>query len=201
MMNAIKSNNANSRKSNFKIFVTEAPNTFRMPISFVRCKVVNEARPNNPRQATNMARLVKRVNTCPKRWSALYCLSKWSSRKKYSNVFPGKNFLHSAFTRAMVSLALAAFVFTDMYPFTSGIKRRINGSYASRKDCWWKFSVTPSMVYWSPQKSIFLPSASAGLVKPNCSIPFLLNITECLSEPNSFEKGRPAINLRPYVFI
>ena len=28
------------------------------------------------------------------------------------------------------------FVLIDNLPFTSGIKRRINGSYASRKDCW-----------------------------------------------------------------
>jgi hypothetical protein len=37
---------------------------------------VKEARPNKPKQATNMANVVNNPNTCPKRWSALYCLSK-----------------------------------------------------------------------------------------------------------------------------
>ena len=33
-----------------------APNTFRMPISLVRCSAVNIARPNKPREEIKMAR-------------------------------------------------------------------------------------------------------------------------------------------------
>ena len=38
---------------------TEAPSTFRMPISFVRCSAVNEAIPNNPNAVTTIASSAK----------------------------------------------------------------------------------------------------------------------------------------------
>src|ERR1043165_7219358 len=65
--NAITSSTANSLYNNLKILNTDAPNTFLMPISLVRCIVVNEARPNKPKQATNIANTVNNPNTCPKR--------------------------------------------------------------------------------------------------------------------------------------
>ena len=44
---------------------TDAPKTFRMPISLARCWVENDARPNNPRQAMRMARPEKLARILP----------------------------------------------------------------------------------------------------------------------------------------
>ena len=63
--NAINNNSANSLYNIFKIPITDAPNTLRIPISFFRCKAVKDASPNNPRQATKIANIVKTLNTFP----------------------------------------------------------------------------------------------------------------------------------------
>ena len=41
------------------IFDTDAPNTLRTPISFVRCAAVKVASPNKPRQEMKIARMAK----------------------------------------------------------------------------------------------------------------------------------------------
>src|SRR5688572_9918149 len=58
---------ANSLYNNFKIPGTDAPSTFRIPISFVLCNVVNDAKPNNPIHATKIASVVNSPNVWPKR--------------------------------------------------------------------------------------------------------------------------------------
>src|ERR1700748_3756445 len=63
--------------SNKKSFVrcahrlmVEAPNTFRTPISFVRCCATYEANPNNPKQDIKMAKTVKKNARRPMRSSS-----------------------------------------------------------------------------------------------------------------------------------
>ena len=48
----------------------EAPNTFRTPISFVRCSATKDASPNRPRQLIKMARMAKKAESLPVRVSA-----------------------------------------------------------------------------------------------------------------------------------
>jgi len=48
---------------------TEAPRTFRTPISFMRRSDVKEARLNSPRQAKTTARIAAKTNTFPTRLS------------------------------------------------------------------------------------------------------------------------------------
>ena len=61
--------------------VTEAPNTLRMPISFVRCAVANITKPNKPRHAIINASTVNASDNCSCFCSAAYCFAKFSSRK------------------------------------------------------------------------------------------------------------------------
>ena len=44
---------------------TLAPNTFRTPISFVRCAATNEANPNKPRQEMAIASIAKKLASLP----------------------------------------------------------------------------------------------------------------------------------------
>ncbi len=48
-----------SLDNNATIPATEAPSTFRMPISFIRCSAAKAESPNNPKQAIRMAIRVK----------------------------------------------------------------------------------------------------------------------------------------------
>ena len=59
MIFAINTHFMNSFISNEAMFDTEAPMTFLMPISFVRCSAIKEAKPNKPRHAMNTASIVK----------------------------------------------------------------------------------------------------------------------------------------------
>lgn len=52
---AITTNTTNSLDNNMDKFETEAPSAFLMPISFVRCSVVNAASANKPKHAMAMA--------------------------------------------------------------------------------------------------------------------------------------------------
>ena len=51
----------NSLDMYLTMLVTDAPRTFLMPISFVRCSAVKEDNPNIPRQEINIASSVKMV--------------------------------------------------------------------------------------------------------------------------------------------
>src|SRR4051812_6459415 len=77
------------------MLLTSAPNTFRIPISFVRNCAVYVANPSNPRQAIKMARQEKVVNNLLKIKSDLYCLLKSSSTKLYKNGLCGASLFHT----------------------------------------------------------------------------------------------------------
>src|SRR3546814_7700709 len=53
---------------------TEAPNAFRMPISFVRCSAVNAVKPKRPRQEIKMASRANEYDSLPTVSSLLYNL-------------------------------------------------------------------------------------------------------------------------------
>ncbi len=55
----------NSLEISTTIFDTEAPNTFRMPISLVRCAAAKADKPNIPRQAISTEIRVKTVKIFP----------------------------------------------------------------------------------------------------------------------------------------
>lgn len=48
---------------------TDAPNTLRIPISFVRCSAVKEARPKIPKQLISTASAAKKLDNLPTRSS------------------------------------------------------------------------------------------------------------------------------------
>ena len=56
---AIPTNFKKSFESNATMLVTLAPNTFRTPISFMRCSALKVANPNKPKQEIKMAIAVK----------------------------------------------------------------------------------------------------------------------------------------------
>ena len=60
----------------------EAPFTLRKPISLVRCAAMELIRPNNPSEATIMAKSVNADKILLNLISSLYCLSKYSLLKK-----------------------------------------------------------------------------------------------------------------------
>src|SRR6187401_1739372 len=62
-------------------FATEAPNTFRIPISLVRCSATNDASPNNPRQEMRIAKAAKNPATVPIRLSSPNFFANSSSAK------------------------------------------------------------------------------------------------------------------------
>ena len=62
-----------SRLISPRILNKDAPSTFLIPISLVRCIAVRDDNPNNPRQAIKMAKPAKIPKIFPNCWSALYC--------------------------------------------------------------------------------------------------------------------------------
>lgn len=61
------------------ILETEAPITFRIPISLVRCSAVKDAKPNIPRHAMDIARMEKIMNSTKNLFSERYNASILSS--------------------------------------------------------------------------------------------------------------------------
>ena len=57
-------------------FEVLAPIAFRIPISLVRCSLINMANPNKPKQATNIDIIVNAKNMILNRLSFLNCRSK-----------------------------------------------------------------------------------------------------------------------------
>ena len=51
------------------MLLTGAPNTFRMPISFVRCNTLKADKLNKPKHAMMIARIENNPNTLPN-WSS-----------------------------------------------------------------------------------------------------------------------------------
>jgi len=71
MKKEISTNTTKSLESKFHTLNTEAPNTFLIPISFVRCSATNEANPNKPRQEIIIASKAKKPASLPTRTSLL----------------------------------------------------------------------------------------------------------------------------------
>jgi penicillin V acylase-like amidase (Ntn superfamily) len=58
-----------SLESIFHTLNTVAPNTFRTPISFVRCSATKEVNPKSPKQLIKIAKAVKIPDKVPIRYS------------------------------------------------------------------------------------------------------------------------------------
>src|ERR1044072_2036485 len=78
-------NTTKSFESSCHKLKTDAPTTFLIHISFVRCSAVKEARPNKPRQEISMARIAKKPANLPMRSSTANCWAYASSANWYSN--------------------------------------------------------------------------------------------------------------------
>src|SRR5215212_5884298 len=74
------------------ICFTDAPNTFLIPISLVRCSAVKAAKANNPSAEIIMATREKIKMSVDVFISALYNLLKLSSKKVYEKGWVGINF-------------------------------------------------------------------------------------------------------------
>src|SRR5688572_33236185 len=96
------------------MFVREAPKTFRIPISFVRWDAVYDDKPINPRHETIIASTVNIPIILPNRVSSLYWRLYLSSKKEYSNEFPGKNFLYISSISATVFARSFVLTLTDV---------------------------------------------------------------------------------------
>ncbi len=73
-----------SLESNCHKSKTDAPNTFRTPISLVRCSATKEARPNKPKQEMKMASTANTVERLAMRSSSPNFLAYSSSVNWYS---------------------------------------------------------------------------------------------------------------------
>lgn len=106
--------------NSFDISITmpeiEAPSTFLMPISLVRCSAVNAARPKRPRQPTKIAITEKMAKIVPILSSARYISSNRSSRKEYSNGCPEAKTLHFSSITRMISERFSVFKRNDIKP-------------------------------------------------------------------------------------
>ena len=70
---------------------TEAPSTFRIPTSLVRCTAIKEMRPYNPNELMKMAMPEKIFVMEESRSSSAYCRATFSSKMRYSKILSGKN--------------------------------------------------------------------------------------------------------------
>src|SRR5687768_322673 len=104
--------------------VTDAPITFRMPISFVRCSATKEANANNPRQEIKMASTAKKVDNVPRRFSLPNFCAYSSSTKEGENGEAGFIFLNT------VSILLSA-----SFTFVLGLILMIN-TFCASVDRW-----------------------------------------------------------------
>src|SRR6185295_7515806 len=86
---------------------TLAPRTLRTPISFVRCSATNEARPNKPRHEMNTARIAKKVERLPMRFSSSNLRAYSSSLNLYSKGAAGLYLLNTDSTFAKPSRIVA----------------------------------------------------------------------------------------------
>src|ERR1700722_17958751 len=94
-----------SLDNNCQIPNTDAPSTFLIPISLIRCSVTKEARANIPRQEITIASPEKTVDRVPMRCSAANFRAYSSSTKLYSKGEDGSNRLN---TGAILAIAVAA---------------------------------------------------------------------------------------------
>src|SRR5215203_5193095 len=95
------------------MFLILAPNTFRIPISFVRCSAINAESANKPRQAMIIANTAKLVKMLPVRFTSSYILAKRSSMKVYLIGWLGAKVFHMVAMDATASFKFEGFIFAD----------------------------------------------------------------------------------------
>ena len=83
MIAAINTSFKKSFDNNVTMVLTFAPNTFRTPISFMRCVMANADKPNKPRHAMKIAMHANIVNMVPCLCSDSYSFANLSSRNVY----------------------------------------------------------------------------------------------------------------------
>src|SRR5689334_4912835 len=89
MINDIITSFKKSFDNNEAIFITEAPNTFRTPISLVRFSAIYAASANKPRQEIKMVSAANNAASFPVRCVSLNFLAYDSSANTYSNGYCG----------------------------------------------------------------------------------------------------------------
>src|SRR5579862_1725501 len=125
-----KATATSTRKSvdnSLMILVTDAPTTFRIPISLVLLSTINAVRPNRPRQAMIMATLVMYRKTALKRCSDRYWFAKVSSRNEYWNGLSGINFFQLCSSEASVERMFAGDTFSVKLSCQSRFTTKQNG--------------------------------------------------------------------------
>src|SRR5919199_2266294 len=86
---AIKTSFRKLADNRVMMLVTDAPITFRIPISLVRCSAVNMASPNNPIQEIKMAMAVAVLTSWAVFCSFSYNWAMESLKNVYSNLVSG----------------------------------------------------------------------------------------------------------------
>lgn len=87
---------------------TEAPNTFRIPISFVRCAAMKVAKPNNPKPIIKMANKAKTLDKLLICSSAANFVAYSSSANLYSKGIAGRYYLKTSSTIAKALAVLSS---------------------------------------------------------------------------------------------
>ncbi len=178
--------------------LTDAPKTFRIPISFVRTSALKVASPNNPRHEMIIASAAKYFDITDTRCSEIYCDWYSSSRNLYSNKNPGLNFLYSSSILPMVSLSFPGAIFTMIGDVLEGSKLNTTGDIGSCSEEIWKSLSTPIIVLSSPHKLTFVP---IGSFNPISFIAVSLKMSPWLSVPYALENDLPLISCMPSVSI
>src|SRR5689334_4398601 len=99
-------------------FVTDAPKTFLIPISFVRCSATKDERPRSPRQLIKIASEPKNDASFPIRSSAANFFAYSSSTNVYSNGADGITDLKTDSIFAIALDALTPFLMRMLIQLT-----------------------------------------------------------------------------------
>src|SRR3972149_2872016 len=182
---------------------SDAPRTFRIPISFVRRSVENEASPKSRTQAIKIVSAEKRKNTSPSRWAERYSASMLSSRNAYSNGIAGAKDFHSASSIRMVlsrSVGRTRTATNDsgiVYELED-VWKRAKGPMGEYSDAKLKFLITPMMRYFALFPPGYVMVIPTGSESPNSRTAASLRMT--LDESaNSGENPRPCTIDMPIV--
>src|SRR4030095_12353635 len=111
---AIKTSFTKSFERSAATLETEAPSTFRTPISFVCCETATIVKPNNPRQEIKMRSMENITDKLVNCRSVLYCLSNSSSTNEYSKGWLGSTCFQAASRDCMVVLIFCGGILTEI---------------------------------------------------------------------------------------
>ncbi len=168
---------------------TEAPITFLIPTSLLRCSATNEARPRIPRHEIAAARIVKNPTSFPTSSSLANFLLKSSSTKLYSNAPSGLYFLNNAATFSTASDGFNSGLILSRTSPGSLDKLQTIGPLSSNGELIAMSFTTPITCKGFPRHDIFSPTAWS---KPIILVAASLRITADVSDGNSTEKSRPS---------